>query len=285
MKTGLVLEGGGMRGLYTIGVLDAMMEYGIQVDYVIGVSAGACNGVSYVSRQQYRNYRIDEKYLKDKRYLSIQNFIKTKSMFGMDFIFSEIPNRLDVFDQQAFLDNPTEFVAGVTDMETGEPVYFDKQASCEDECTILRASSSIPMFSPPVEFRGRRYLDGGTSDPIPFKKALQDGCDKLVIVRTRDRAYTKSPQGARAVYRRVFRDTPGMIDCIDRRHRVYNQQVRCCARMERAGQALLFAPEQRVAISRFENDIRKLDVLYREGWQAVELRLDELKQFLAKNNA
>ena len=282
MKTGLVLKGGDMRGLYTIGVLDAMMEYDIWTDYVIGVSAGACNGASYVSRQQYRNYRIDEQYLKDKRYVSIQNFIKTRSLFGMDFIFSEIPNQLDVFDQQAFLDNPVEFVVGVTDLETGEPAYFGKQESCEDECMLIRASSSIPMFSPPVEFHGRKYLDGGTSDPIPFKKALLDGCEKLVIVRTRDRSYTKSPEGGRAVYSRSFRSTPGMIDCIDRRHDVYNQQVRCCERMEQAGQALVFAPEKPVKISRFENDIRRLDVLYREGWQAVETRLDELRAFIGK---
>ncbi len=132
MKTGLVLEGGGMRGLYTIGVLDAMMEYDIWTDYVIGVSAGSCNGASYVSGQQYRNYRIDENYLSDKRYVSIQNFIKTKSVFGMDFIFSEIPEKLDVFDQQAFFDSPIEFVVGVTAVETGRPVFFGKQASVLD---------------------------------------------------------------------------------------------------------------------------------------------------------
>lgn len=282
MKIGLVLEGGGMRGLYTIGVLDAMMEYDLWADYVIGVSAGACSGASYVSKQQYRSYRIDEQYLKDKRYLSIQNYIKTKSLFGMEFIFSDIPTHLDVFDQEAFLENPTEFVVGVTDVQTGKPVYFGKQQAGADECRIICASSSIPMFAPPVEFQGRNYLDGGTSDPIPFKKALLDGCDKLVIVRTRDRSYQKSPESGRALYTRAFRNTPGMIDCIDRRHAVYNQQVRCCERMERAGQAMIFAPEKPVTISRFETDMGKLDVLYREGWQAVETQLDELRAFMGK---
>lgn len=283
VKTGLVLEGGGMRGLYTIGVLDAMMEYHLWTDYVIGVSAGACNGISYVSRQQYRTYRIDEDYLKDKRYVSIQNFIKTRSLFGMDFIFSEIPERLNVFDHETFLSSPIEFVTGVTDMQTGEPAYFGKQQSLKDMCMIVRASSSIPMFSPPVEFRGKYYLDGGTSDPIPVKQALRDGCTKLLVVRTRDRGYRKTPEGGRAVYGRVFRDTPGMIRCIDRRHLVYNDQLRCCERMERAGQALILAPERPIHISRFENDIRKLDVLYREGWNAVERQLSQLKDFLGEN--
>lgn len=282
MKTGLVLEGGGMRGLYTIGVLDAMMEYGITFDYVIGVSAGACNGSSYVSKQPNRCYRINEKYLKDKRYISIQNFIKTKSLFGMDFLFGEVPLQLDPIDYETFLENPTEFVIGVTDMETGEPVYFNKQETAEDECKIISASSSIPMFAPPVEFNGKKYLDGGTSDPIPFKKAMQDGCDKLVIVRTRDRSYRKTKEGGRAVYSRSFRKTPGMIDCIDRRHKVYNHQIECCDKMEKAGQAMILAPEEPVKISRFENDIHKLDGLYREGWSAVETQLDEIKAFLKK---
>ena len=280
MKTGLVLEGGGMRGLYTMGVLDALMEYDIWTDYVIGVSAGACSGTSYVSKQQYRNYNINLNYSKDKRYLSIQNFIKTQSVFGMDFIFHEIPMKLDPFDYETFLRNPIEFCVGVTDMQTGKPVYFGKQKNGEEECLVIRASSSIPMFAPPVEFQGKKYLDGGTSDPIPFKRALLDGCKKLIIVRTRDRSYRKTPENAHNIYARTFRDTPGMIDCIDNRHIVYNHQVECTDRLERAGQAMIFAPAQPVKLSRFESDMRKLDVLYQEGWSQVEQRLDSLRSFL-----
>lgn len=280
MKTGLVLEGGGMRGLYTIGVLDAMMEYGIWVDYVVGVSAGACSGVSYVSKQQYRSYRIDEKYLQDKRYVSVRNFIKTRSMFGMDFIFSEIPNKLEVFDEQEFLKSSMEFEAGVTDVETGESVFFGKQESKDDMCNILCASCSIPLFAPVVEFRGRNYLDGGTSNPIPVKQALKNGCEKIIVVRTRDRTYRKTPESGRMLYRRAFRTAPEMVKCIDRRHTVYNQQVRCCERMAQAGQAFILQPEQPITLSRFENDMRKLDVLYREGWQAVEQQLDAIQAFV-----
>ena len=282
MKIGLVLEGGGMRGLYTMGVLDAFMEYNIWADYVIGVSAGACSGTSYLSKQQYRNYNMNVQYAKDKRYVSIQNFIKTKSVFGMDFIFDEIPLKLMPFDYDTFLQNPTEFRVGVTDMQTGKPVYFDKQPTVEQELNVVRASSSIPMFAPPVKIDDKLYLDGGTSDPIPFKQALLDGCKKLFIVRTRDRNYHKTPENGQPIYNHTFRDVPGMIDCIDHRHEVYNHQVWCTERMEKAGQAMIFAPEQPVELSRFENDIRKLDVLYREGWQSVETRLDEIKAFMKK---
>lgn len=280
MKTGLVLEGGGMRGLYTIGVLDALMEHDIHFDYVIGVSAGACNGVSYVSWQKGRNYRVDCDYLKDKRYISIQNFIKTRSLFGMDFIFHEVPENLDPFDNETFLSSPTEFVTGVTDVQTGSPVYFSKHSDLHDQCTIIEASSSIPLFSPPVEFEGRLYLDGGTSDPIPFRKALKDGCDKLVIVRTRDRDYRKTPEQGRSIYKRAFRNSPAIIRCIDNRHIVYNQQVDCVDKLEAAGQAMVLAPKTPVKISRFENDIKKLDFLYRDGISDVEEVLEQLKSFL-----
>ncbi len=281
VKTGLVLEGGGMRGLYTFGVTDAMLEHQIHFDYVIGVSAGACAGVSYVSEQKGRNYRIDCDYLKDKRYVSIRNFIKTRSLFGMEFIFHEIPESLEPFDNETFLRSPTEFITGVTEMQTGRPVYFPKQPEFHDECTILEASSSIPMFSPPVVFRGKRYLDGGTSDPIPFQKALDDGCDRLVVVRTRDRSYRKSAEQGRALYRRAFRTTPEMVRCIDMRHIVYNHQVAALDKLESSGKAMIFAPERPVTISRFENDIRKLDFLYRDGWADLERRLDEVKRFLS----
>ena len=175
MKLGLVLEGGGMRGLYTVGVLDALMERRLSPDYVIGVSAGAGNGISFVSGQKGRAYRVDMDYLRDRRYISLRNFVKTRSVFGMDFVFDDIPGKYDPFNYPAFLASPTEFVTGVTDVVTGRPVYFGKQPLMADQCRLLRASAAIPLFSPMVEFRGRLYLDGGTADPIPVKRALADG--------------------------------------------------------------------------------------------------------------
>lgn len=167
MKIGLVLEGGGMRGLYTVGVLDCLMDRNFLADYVIGVSAGAGNGISYVSGQKGRSYRVDVNYLEDKRYISLQNFLKTGSVFGMDFIFDIVPKHLDPFDYKAFLASPCEFVAGVTDVRTGKPVYFGKQPDIGSECKVLRASAAIPLFSPMVRFQGGLYLDGGTAIPSP----------------------------------------------------------------------------------------------------------------------
>lgn len=264
MKTGLVLEGGGMRGIYTNGVLDCLMDNGFYSDYVIGVSAGACGGVSYVSGQRGRSKRINLGYLDDKRYLGLESLRKTGSMFGMDFLFEEIPNRLDPFDYAAFLASPIAFVAGVTDVETGKPAYFGKEAM-NGTNVVLRASSAIPVFSPAVEINGRRYLDGGTSDPIPVKKALEDGCDRLVVVLTRDRSYQKQPEKLRVAYRRVFRDAPKMIEALDRRHEIYNETLDFLRGLERRGIAQVIAPGRPVQVGRFERDHLRLNALYKTG--------------------
>lgn len=277
MKIGLVLEGGGMRGLYTVGVLEKLMEERFMADYVIGVSAGAGNGISYVSGQQGRAYRVDTAYLGDKRYVSLYNFVKTKSVFGMDFIFDIIPKHLDPFDYPAFLKNPCEFVTGVTDVHTGQPAYFGKQPDMGHQCKLLRASASIPMFAPPVKFRGGLYLDGGTSDPIPVRKALEDGCDKVIVVLTRDRKYIKAPEGYRPLYHRRLREYPKMVEVLDRRHEIYNEARAYVDRLEKEGTALVIAPSMPLTISRFEKDRNNLDQVYRLGymdaenkWRAVE---------------
>ena len=269
MKRGLVLEGGGMRGLYTAGVLDYFMDRGIEFDYCIGVSAGACHATSYLSKQRGRSFRINTAYLSDGRYVGMKNFLKTGSMFGMDFIFDEIPHKLDPFDYDTFLKTRCEFYAGVTDVQTGKTAYFGIEAMNHDT-TVLRASSAIPVFSPIVEFRGRKFLDGGTSDPIPVKKALTDGCDKLVIVLTQDRGYVKSPEKFRAVYRHLYGKYPEMAATLDRRHQVYREVRELAFELERNGKAIVIAPGQPVGLDRFEKDMTKLRALYEEGYRDAE---------------
>lgn len=269
MKTGLVLEGGGMRGLYTIGVLDCFLDRGFTADYVVGVSAGACNGVSFVSGQRGRSLRVNTNYLGDKRYLSVWSFLKTGSMFGMDFLFNEIPSKLEPFDYGAFLASPTEFYAGVTDVSTGKPVYFGKDAM-RDNARVLRASSSIPVFSPVVELDGGKYLDGGTADPIPVRRALEDGCDRLIVVLTRDRSYRKPPESFRWIYNKVFRNNPAMIAALDQRHERYNETLEFLRQLERDGIAQVIAPSEPVKISRFEKDMQKLSALYDRGMQDAD---------------
>lgn len=278
-KIGLVLEGGGMRGLFTGGVLDCLLDKQIRVDYCIGVSAGACNGVSYVSGQRGRNKRINLQYATDKRYVSLQNLIRTKSMFGMDFIFRQIPDELDPFDYDAFLGSPIAFYAGVTDAETGKPCYFGKE-EIDHDSTVLAASSAIPVFSPAVAYRGGHYLDGGTTDPIPVKKALADGCDRVIVILTRDRNYVKPPESFRFLYRRVLKDYPQMIKALDTRHSVYNETLKFLSALEQDGRALIIAPPEPVKLSRFEKDPAKLEALYRQGYQQTLETLPKLETFL-----
>lgn len=264
MKIGLVLEGGGMRGLYTAGVLDTFMAEHWTPDYVVGVSAGACHAASFVSGQRGRAYRTNMDYLGDKRYLSFRNYVTTGSLFGMKFIFETVPDHLDPYDYDAMLASPMEYEIGVTDVDTGKPVFFSKESLYHD-CTLLAASSSIPVFSPMVEYQGRRYLDGGTSAPIPVERALEKGCDHLVVVLTRDRSYVKSPESFGAVYHRVFRKYPQMAHTLDTRHEVYARERELLFQLEREGRATVIAPEAPITLSRFEKDREKLDALYRQG--------------------
>lgn len=278
MKTGLVLEGGGMRGVYTTGVLDGFLDHGITFDYIIGVSAGACHAASYLSGQRGRSFKISAVYSQDKRYVSVRNFLRTGSMFGMDFIFHQIPDVLEPFDYTAMEQNPAEFVVGVTELETGKPYYFSKPA-IQKVNDIIAASSAIPVFSPPVTLDGCTYLDGGTSDPIPFRKALEDGCDRLVVVLTRPAGYRKTPEGFRSVYRRKFKKHPGMIETLDRRHEIYNEALDELAQLQKGGRAIVFTQSETVPIGRFEKEASKLTRLYETGLRDVETLLPSLRNW------
>ena len=264
MKLGLVLEGGGMRGLYTVGALDYLAENNIQVDYVVGVSAGACNAASFVSGQKGRGLRVIINYIGDKRYVGISNYIKTKSMFGMNFIFDEIPHKLDTFDYNSLLASPCEFKIGVTNAKTGKSEYFSKEYM-KNDCTLLRASSSIPIFSPIVKFEGGEYFDGGTSDPIPVRKAIEDGCDKVIIVLTRDRSYVKPPEKFKRIYKHILKKYPEMIKVLDNRHVVYKDTIEYINQLEKDGRAIVISPSVPLKISRFEKDRNKLYEIYKLG--------------------
>lgn len=267
MKTGLVLEGGGLRGVFTAGVLDAFLDGNFHADYVIGVSAGAANGVSYVSGQRERGLRTNTDYLHDPRYMGLRSLLLHRSLFGMDFIFHEIPQHLDPFDYQAFQENPCEFWTGAIDIRTGETVYFGKE-EIGDDLEALRATTSLPLLSQPVAYRGRLLLDGGTADPIPVRRALADGCDRVVVVLTRERGYRKPAQSFRAVYRSAFRRYPAIIRALDTRHRIYNDTLDFLAGLECGGTAAVIAPATPPQVRRIERDRDKLLALYQEGLEA-----------------
>lgn len=282
MKIGLVLEGGGMRGIYTVGVLDAFEKNNFMPDYLIGVSAGASNGVSFISRQKGRSLRINTNYINDRRYLSLYNLLTQGSLFGMDFIYNEIPNKIDPFDYETFFKNPCDFKVGVTDALTGEPVFYGKD-SLKDGATVLKASASIPMVSKAVIYKGREYFDGGTSSPIPVDEALKDGCDKLIVVLTRDRKFIKPPLKMQGFCSLVMRKYPAMVELLKRHHKVYLENQKRIEELEKEGKAFVIAPETPLLIDRFEKKKEKLLKEYHHGFNDGENFLkNHLENFIRK---
>lgn len=264
MKTAIVCEGGGMRGVFTAGVLQAFMEEGFVANELVGVSAGASNGASYVSGQLGRGYRTNVDYAGDTRYAGVKSYLTTGSFFGMDFIFGEIPDSLDPFDYEAFYASPTDYYAGVTDIATGKPHFFGKQDILPG-LAALRASCSMPVLSPIVKYNGGQYLDGGVSAPIPLEKALADGCERLVVILTRPLGYRKKPQKLRPVYRRLYKEYPAMVKAIELRHLVYNHTLECLRRLEQEGTAIVVAPAQALAVDRFGKNRDKLIAAFDVG--------------------
>lgn len=275
MRTGIVLEGGGMRGVYTAGVLEAFMEQGFLADELVGVSAGASNGVSYVAGQKGRCLRTNLDYAGDKRYAGLSSWRKTGSFFGMDFIFGEIPDRLDPFDWQAFYSSRCGYEAGVTDLASGKAVFFGKE-SLAPGCELLRASCSMPLFSPVVHWNGRDYLDGGVAAPIPARRALELGCERLVVVLTRPRGYRKPPQKGMAALARYYRQYPALVAAMGVRHQVYNEQLDFVARLEDEGKAVVVAPAAALELGRFEQSREKLAAAGRQGFADGLAALEKL---------
>ncbi len=264
MKTAIVCEGGGMRGIFTSGVLQTFMEAGFQADALYGVSAGASNGANYISGQRGRGYRTNVDYVNDSRYFGLKSLIKTGSLFGMDFIFSEIAQTLDPFDFDAFYASPCEYYVGATNVETGKVEFFGKE-KLDKNLTTVRASCALPMLSPMVTFEGKAYLDGGTSCPIPFEQAIADGYERIIVILTQHHGYRKKPQGMRAAYQNTYKDYPNFVRTMALRHLVYNHQLQKLQRLQDTGRVLLIAPPTPLEISRFALNYDKLVGAYRMG--------------------
>ena len=278
-SVGLVLEGGGMRGSYTLGILDVLLENKLYFPYVIGVSAGACNAASYGSRQHFRGQYIQETYITDPRYLSLRNlFSRGRSLYGMDFIFRDIPASLVPFDFDTFYATGTHTVVGVTDIRTGLPVYIDTPPR-ETYNQYLRASSSIPLFSPIVEVDGKHYLDGGVAAAIPVQEALRH-CQKAVVILTRTRDYVKSPTRGKALLRTALRKYPNLVSLCESRHIAYNKTRALLRELESQGRIFAFYPDE-MSVSVFEKDPAKLHAVYEQGRAHALTRLDDLRAFLS----
>ncbi len=272
IEKALVLEGGGLRGQYTAGVLDAFLEMGITFPYIIGVSAGASIACSYVSGQIGRNQEIVERFRNDPRYLSLRNLFTKGSLFGMDFIYGTVPNELVFFDYPAYYAHPARFVTVCTDCATGGAVYYEKDA---DLLTVLRASASMPFLSQMVEYEGRKLLDGAIADAIPIEKAQAEGYAKKVVVLTRPPNYRKKPEGGTAA-RLVYRRHPALVEALGSRVDRYNRQMERVEAEERDGSALVIRPSRDLGVSRTEKSVEKLRALYELGIEDGKAALGRL---------
>lgn len=267
-KIGLVLEGGGMRGVYTAGVLDFFLEQEFHLPYVIGVSAGACHAASYISRQHGRNKKVNIGFIRDPRYLSYRNLLQSRSLFGMDFIFNEIPNKLVPFDYNTFYQSPQRYVIGTTNCQTGEPVYFNKEECGPDLILkVLMASSSLPFVSPIVNINGLDLLDGGITDPIPINRSMADGNEKHLIVLTRPRDYRKTAFKQKWLAQKVYRKYDGLVQAMVNRHQIYNNTLDLIENLEQEGKAIVLRPSKPIQVDRLEKNVQKLNELFALGYQ------------------
>jgi predicted patatin/cPLA2 family phospholipase len=266
-NTGLVLEGGGMRGVYTAGALEYFLEQGLEFPYVIGVSAGACIAASYLSKQAGRNKKVNIGFARDPKYLSWRNYWKSRELFGMDYVFDEIPNKIVPFDYETFYSSQSEFVIGTTDCHTGKPVYWSRKDYGKDVLTIIRASSSLPFLAPVVEYQSKHLLDGGISDSIPIEKAEKDGFAKNVVVLTRNKGYFKKPSKFNFLLKRKYPQYPNLQKTLMNRYKQYNSLVETLEEKEAKGEIIIIQPQQPLKVGRIEKDPKKLENLYWQGYE------------------
>lgn len=280
VKTGLVMEGGAMRGMFTAGVIDVMMENGIKFNGAIGVSAGACFGCNYKSNQPGRAIRYNEIYCNDSRYCSWKSFFKTGNIFGADFCYYEIPKKLDVFDFEAFKNNPMEFYVVATDVLTGKAVYHKCEDAGDENMEWIRASSSMPLVSKIVEIGGYKLLDGGISDSVPLKYFESIGYKKNVVILTQPKGYKKEKNKLLPIMKRVLGKYPEFLKAASDRHNVYNEEIAFIEAEEKKGSALVIRPPEALPVGHIEHDKNVLRKVYNIGRKTAESRLFEIKNFL-----
>lgn len=279
MKTGLILEGGAMRGMFTAGVMDVMMENGIRFDGAIGVSAGACFGCNYKSGQIGRVIRYNTKFCADPRYGGIRVLLKEGNIYSTDFCYHEVPLKHDAFDFEAYRQSPMEFYVVATDIESGKPVYHrcdDFEGSGFD---WIRASASMPCVSQIVEIDGLKLLDGGISDSVPVRYFESIGYGRNVVILTQPLGYVKKPNRLIPLMKLPYKHYPKMIDTMARRHIDYNEMLAYIAKGEQEGRLLVIRPEAALDVGRVEKDPEKLRAVYNQGREVALTRLEEIRSF------
>ena len=277
MKKGLVLEGGAMRGIYTAGVLDVFMEHDLTFDGVIGVSAGAIHGCSFVSGQHGRSIRYYLKYMRDPRFMSFRSLLTTGDLVGTQFCYHDIPEKLDVFDYDAFEKSKTKFYVVATNLLTGraEYVHLDNMK----DISWMQASASMPLVSHPVQIGGKRYLDGGVADSIPVQAFRKMGYEKNIVVLTRPEGYRKKASRMNAV-KIVYKEYPAFVRAMQSRYRRYNQTLEGLEELEKQGQILILRPSRDLGIGRMEKRPDKVRSLYNLGREDAEAKIKQVQRFL-----
>lgn len=274
----LVLEGGTFRPMFSCGVMDALVECGVEFPYIIGVSAGISDSVSYVSKQVGRNLEIMQKYRHDKRYLSFRNiFTEDKSIFGRKFIYQDIPDTLLPLDIETYKKSKSDVVVGVTNAKTGEMEYINEKYA-PDGYLLLQATCALPIVFPPIVYRGTQYYDGGLVDSIPAKKALEEGYEKMLIVLTRTKDYVKEESTAYKIASKLLKKKyPKVAELLLTRHTRYNKEVEFCNELEKQGKAVILRPSEEVQISSFEGDMEKIERIYKYGHDLAMENMDKIK--------
>lgn len=285
VKTGLVLEGGAMRGLFTAGVLDVLMENNIDIDGVIGVSAGAAFGCNFKSGQIGRALRYNMKYCKDPRYCSVRSFLRTGDIYGGDFCYRELPEELDKFDQKQFERSKVEFHLVCTDVHTGEAVYHKCSEGKTEDLQWMRASASMPLVSNTIKLDGRELLDGGISDPVPLKYFQGLGYNKNIVVLTQPRGYEKHKTRLEPFINALLVKYPKIAEAMKKRSAVYNQCLKYIYHEEEMGNVLVIAPPFSLPIGKIEHNADKIKVVYNIGRRTAEEKLDEIKKYLKEKEA
>lgn len=278
MKTGLVLEGGAMRGIYTAGVLDVFMKRGLHFDGVIGVSAGALHGCSFVSNQKGRSLRYYKKYRSDKHFMSFWSLLHTGEIVGRKFCYHDIPERLDPFDYEQFVKSDTDFYVTCTNLETGRAEYI-RVTDMQRQIDAVRASASMPYVSRIVSYNGMKLLDGGCADSIPVKQFQKMGYGKNVVVLTREDGYEKKPENVRMAELRYHR-YPRFAETLKRRHVVYNRTLKEIREMEKKGEIFVIRPSEKLTIGRMERNINEIQRVYNIGKRDAENLMDRLCQWI-----
>lgn len=280
MKTALVLEGGAKRGIYTAGVLDVLLENGIMTDGVLGISAGAIHGCSYVAKQAGRSIRYNLKYGGDYRFMSFRSLLLSGNMVDTQFCYHELPEKLDPFDNETFMRSKTKFYVVCSNVETGCPEYV----LCRDmfkDIDFLRASASLPLVSQIVEVGGMKLLDGGITDSIPLAAAFKLGFERNIVVQTRPEGYRKKPAHTRCLAKLVYGKYPKFVKAIKERHLMYNRELDEIEQMRAAGQVLVIRPSQLIKISKMERNPEIVRKMYELGRYDAIAALDKVQNFLA----